>query len=127
MKSSFSISWLFSKQPRKQRKFRYNAPLHIKGKFLNARLSKELTKKHNTRSVRVRKGDKVKLMRGQFKGTTGLVDKIDLSRERIYVNGVSLIKKDGGKIPYPIHPSNVQIIELSEDKRRFKKVAEEKK
>jgi large subunit ribosomal protein L24 len=127
MKSSFSISWLFSKQPRKQRKFRFNAPLHIKGKFLSARLSKELSKKYSTRNIRVRKGDKVRLMRGQFKGKTGLVDKVDLSRERIYVSGAVLVKKDGGKIPYPIHPSNVQIIELVEDKKRFKKVSVEKK
>ena len=127
MKSSFSINWLFSTQPRKQRKFRFNPPLHIKGKFLNARLSKELSKKHNTRNIRVRKGDKVRLMRGQFKGTSGSIDKVDLARERIYVSGVSLVKKDGGKVPYPIHPSNVQIIELAEDKRRFKKVVEEKK
>jgi large subunit ribosomal protein L24 len=127
MKSSFSISWLSSTQPRKQRKFRFNAPLHIKGKFLRARLSKELSKKHATRNVRVRKGDKVRLMRGQFKGTTGTVDAVDLARERIYVSGVALVKKDGGKVPYPIHPSNVQIIELAEDKRRFKKTTGEKK
>ena len=33
MKSIFSKSWVSSKQPRKQRKYRYNAPDHIKKKF----------------------------------------------------------------------------------------------
>ena len=127
MKSPFSINWLFSTQPRKQRKFRFNAPLHIKGKFMRAPLSKELSKKYEMKNTRVRKGDKVRLMRGQFKGKTALVDKVDLARERIYIVGIELVKKDGGKVPYPVHPSNVQIIELVDDKRRFKKAKEEKK
>ena len=38
-----------SSQPRKQRKARYNASLHARGKFLNAPLSKELRQKYGTR------------------------------------------------------------------------------
>ena len=67
MKKKFSREWIRSKQPRKQRKYNYNAPLHIKGKFMAAHLSKDLMKKYNRRSIRVRKGDKVILLRGQFK------------------------------------------------------------
>ncbi|MBS1194889.1 MAG: ribosomal protein L24p/L26e, archaeal/eukaryotic, partial [Methanomicrobia archaeon] len=44
-------------QPRKQRKARYTAPLHIKGKFLSATLSKELREQYKRRSLRVVKGD----------------------------------------------------------------------
>ena len=33
-----------SKQPRKQRKFLYNAPLHVRRKIMSAHLSKELTR-----------------------------------------------------------------------------------
>ncbi len=94
---------------------------------MRAPLSKELSKKYETRTVRVRKGDKVKLSRGQFKGTSGVIEKVDLGRERIYIAGVALVKKEGGKVPYPVHPSNVQVIELVEDKRRFKKSVEAKK
>lgn len=122
MKSLFSIKWLSSIQPRKQRKFRANAPLHIKGSFLSAKLSKDLQEKQKTRSVRVRSGDKVKILRGQFKGKTGAVDKVVVSKERIYIAGAEIIKKDGGKVPYPIHPSNVMITSLSQDKRRFKRI-----
>lgn len=121
MKSAFSIEWLKSLQPRKQRKFRQNAPLHIKGKFLSAKLSKELQKKHNTRSIRVRTGDKVTIMRGQFKGKTGPVERVDPQRERVYVKGAELSKKEGGKVPYPIHPSNLLITTpVTDDKKRFK-------
>jgi large subunit ribosomal protein L24 len=127
MKTSFSTHWLFSTQPRKQRKYRYNAPLHTRGKFLTAKLSKELAKKHGVRSLRVRSEDKVLIMRGQFKGTSGSVDVVDLARERIYVNGADLTKKEGGKVPYPIHPSNVMITAIKEDKKRFKKSSTESK
>ena len=120
MKSIFSMNWLRSIQPRKQRKFRHNAPQHIKGEFLRAPLSSTLRTKYNTSSLRVRKGDKVKLLRGQFKGTTGVVEKVSVSKTRIFVNGCDLIKKDGSKSAYPIHPSKVQIITVVEDKKRFK-------
>ena len=122
MKSKFSIKWLSSIQPRKQRKFRANAPLHIKGSFLSAKLSKELQAKQKTRSARVRAGDKVKILRGQFKGKTGAVDKVEVRNEKIFVAGAEIIKKDGGKVPYPIHASNVEITTLSQDKRRFKTI-----
>ena len=79
MKSAFSIDWLFSTQPRKQRKYRYNAPLHTRGKFLSVKLSKELAKKHGVRSLRVRSEDKVLITRGQFKGTNGPVEKVAIN------------------------------------------------
>ena len=123
MKSAFSLSWLSSKQPRKQNKFRRNAPLHIRGKFLNSPLSKELRTKHNTRTLRVRKGDSVKVMTGQFKGKNGKVDRVDLAKSKIYVTNVHVMKKDGAKALYPINPSNVLITELFlEDKKRLKNI-----
>ena len=73
MKKEFSTSWIGSKQPRKQRKYRHNAPLHIKSKMMGSHLSKELRKKYGTRSVRIRKGDEVKIMIGKFKGKTGKI------------------------------------------------------
>jgi len=42
MKQKFSTTWKASKQPRKQRKYSANAPLHIKRKMLSANLSKTL-------------------------------------------------------------------------------------
>ena len=50
MKTKFSSSWIKSKQPRKQRKYRRYAPLHIKQRFVSAHLSKELHKKYNKRN-----------------------------------------------------------------------------
>lgn len=125
MKISFSINWLKSIQPRKQRKFRKNAPLHIKGSFLHVHLAKDLRDKYKKRSLRVRVGDKVSVLRGQFKGKSGAVEKVSLNKERIFVQGVNLAKKDGAKIPYPLHPSNLLITTLVlDDKKRLKNVKE---
>ena len=119
MGKKISKSWKRSKQPRKQRKYRYNAPLHIKQKFMKTHLSKELREKHKTRSLILRKGDKVKIERGQFKNKTGSVDRIDLKKEKIQISGIEVLKKDGTKAFYPINPSNLTITELNlEDKKR---------
>ena len=121
MKKKFSSSWIKSKQPRKQRKYRYNAPLHIKQKFVSAHLSKELRKKYSKRNMNLRKGDSVKVARGQFKNKTGKVDEVSVKKTSVYVNGIEIVKKDGTKARYPIHPSNLIITEMSmDDKMRGK-------
>ena len=118
----FKITKKISKQPRKQRLARYNAELHEKGKFLAANLSKELKLKHKKRSVRVKKEDKVKIMRGNFKGKVGTVNRVDIKKERIYIEGIETIKKDGTKVPKHFKASNLKItsLNLTDKKRKAK-------
>ncbi len=121
MKSIFSISWKRSKQPRKQRKYRFNAPLHIKRKFLSVHLSKELREKYKKRNMVVVVGDTVKVMRGQYKKRIGKVSKVNYQNTKVYIEGVDFIKKDGNKVQYPINPSNLIITSLKlDDKKRIK-------
>lgn len=121
MKRKFTKSWKSSKQPRKQRKYQLNAPLNIKHRFLSAMLSKQLKEKYPMRNIPVRKGDIVKVLRGQFKKKSGKITKIFLKKTKVNVEGMDLIKKDGSKVPYLIHPSNLMITELNlEDKKRQK-------
>lgn len=116
MKSTkFKVSWNASEQPKKQRLFRFNAPAHIKGKFLSSHLSKELRTKYGSRSARVRVGDKVKVMVGQFKGNVGNVERVDVKSSSVYITKVEQVKKDGSKTLYPINASNLQILELKLD------------
>ena len=123
MKTEFAKSWKSSKQPRKQRKYRANAPVHIKRKFMAAHLSVELREKYNTRAVILRKGDKVKILRGGKKGTVGKIEKVDVTNEKVSISGIEITKKDGTKKPFFIKPSNILIIELNlEDKLRAKKL-----
>lgn len=121
MKKEFSLVWKSSKQVRKQRKYRYNAPLHVARKFFNANLTKELRKKYSRRNFALRKGDTVKIMRGEFKNKRGKVAEIDTKHARVYVEGIQKTKKDGTKVNVPLKPEKLQIVELNlEDKKRIK-------
>ncbi|MBI5389423.1 50S ribosomal protein L24 [Candidatus Woesearchaeota archaeon] len=121
MKQEWSPSWKKSTQVRKQRKYRAKAPMHVKRAFLGSHLSKELRQKYHTRSATVRVGDKVKIMRGQFKGKSGKVTRIDTKMTKVYVDGVELLKKDGAKAFPSTDPSNLLITELKmDDKTRLK-------
>jgi len=123
MKQDFSPKWKSSKQPRKQRKYRYNAPLHKRQKFLAATLSKELRKKYGTRAVPLRIGDEVTVMRGQFKGKKVKVERVDMKRLKVYLTKIESTKKDGTKTSYPVDPSNLMITNLdTDDKKRLKQI-----
>jgi large subunit ribosomal protein L24 len=109
-----------SKKPRKQRKFVHDAPLHVRNAFLGCHLSRDLRKKYNTRSLPVRKGDKVKVLRGQFRGKSGTVERTDRKTSRAMINGIDYTKRDGTKVAILIHASNIMITELNtNDKKRF--------
>ncbi|MBI2652627.1 50S ribosomal protein L24 [Candidatus Woesearchaeota archaeon] len=117
----FSKTWKNSKKPRKQRKYRLYAPLHVKQKFVHSHLSKDLRKKYAKRVTGLRKGDKVKVMRGQFRKYEGKIERIDLRKTRVFVNGVEITKRDGTKKLLALRPSNLMIMELNlEDKLRQK-------
>ncbi|WP_292485676.1 50S ribosomal protein L24 [Methanohalobium sp.] len=108
-----------SKQPRKQIKSRYNAPLHKKQNFMAAPLSKELREKYGTRSVSVIVGDTVKVLRGDHATTTGKVENVSLKDGVIYIEGVTVPKADGTEMARPLDPSNVMITSLNmEDENR---------
>jgi large subunit ribosomal protein L24 len=126
MKQAFSTKWKASIQPRKQRKYVANAPLHTQGTFLHVHLSKALRDKHKTRVLRVRKGDKVKVLRGGNRGAEQKVDRVDTKNGRVFLQKMERAKKEGGVIPIPFSPSNLMITELdTTDKRRLKKANKE--
>jgi len=123
MDKTFSNSWKASKLPRKQRKYKFNAPDHIQAKFMRAPLSKDLRKKYEKRSIRIRKEDKVKILRGKFKGKEGKIESVNMTDQKITVEKIENYKKEGSKTSVPIHPSNIIIIELNDDdKKRMKKI-----
>ena len=120
MKQRFSTSWASSKQVRKQRKFRYNAPLHLRHKFLSANLSKELRKKYGKRNLPLRKGDEVLIMRGSFKKKKAKVSSVNLKNTFVILEGMQRSKKDGAKVNVKFHPSVLQIQTLfTDDKERL--------
>lgn len=115
-----------SRQPRKQRKARYNAPLHARQKLVHAHIAKDARKKLNIkkRATAVREGDKVKIMRGKFRGHSGKVSSVDLTSLKIYVEGAVARKAKGAEVLTAIEPSNVMIMELDMSDKRRKELLE---
>jgi large subunit ribosomal protein L24 len=127
-KKSFTTTWKSSTQPRKQRKYTYNAPLHIKQKLVSSHLSPDLRKKYGFRNIQIRKGDKVKVMKGQYAKKEAKIDRVDLKKAKIYLVGVEVVKKDGTKLPITFVASNLMIVELNlTDKKRKQKLEQKNK
>ena len=119
-KTKWNKSWTASVQPRKQRLYLRNAPRHIQGDFVASHLSKELKQKHKHRALRIKVGDKVKIVRGTLKSKTGKVERIDVRNKQVFITGIELTKRDGSKAMRPLNPSNLIIQELNlSDKRRL--------
>lgn len=115
-----------SKQPRKQRKFRYQAPLHLRHKLMSVTLSPELREEYQRRSLPVKTGDTVKVLRGDFKDQEGKVEKVDLKHYRLMIEKVSVQKPDGNQAYHPLHPSNLMIVELDLDDDERNQIMERK-
>ena len=115
-----------TKKPSKQRKLLYNAPYHVRGKIMAAPLSEELRKEYGCRSLPIRSGDTVRILRGDYKDYEGRVTRVDRKKYRVYVDGVTREKADGTTVPVPIHHSKVEIIKLNMDDKWRKKILERK-
>ena len=88
---------------------------HKREKLLGANLSENLRKQHNKRSMRVIKGDTVRILRGEYVGVEGKVEKVNTEKSTLSIEGVQREKIRGGKVKVQIHASNVQIISLNTD------------
>ncbi len=89
-------------------------------------MADDLILKYRRRSLPVIRGDTVKIMRGEFKGTTGKVRKVNTRKGSLEIEGVTITKVDGKKVSRPIHASNVLITKLNlTDPWRRRKLEEE--
>lgn len=113
-------------KPSKQRKMLYQAPDHIRHKLFAATLSPELRKSHGAKALPVRKGDTVRVMRGDHKGLEGKVTRVDRKRYRIFLEGLTREKSDGTTTFVPIHPSKVMITRLNLDDKWRNKILKRK-
>ncbi|MCX8171340.1 MAG: 50S ribosomal protein L24 [Candidatus Bathyarchaeota archaeon] len=111
-------------KPGKQRKRLFQAAYHARGKILSAHLSADLRKNYNTRSLPVRRGDTVRVLRGDYKGVEGKIVRVDRKKYRIFIEGITRQKSDGTTIFVPIHPSKVEIIRLNLDDKFRKRILE---
>jgi len=78
-------------------------------------LSDNLKKQYNKKSTSVVKGDTVRIMRGEYKGVEGKVEKINTNKGKLSIEGVQREKIKGGQVKVLIHASNVKISSLNMD------------
>ncbi len=109
------------------RKKYYEKPLHLRRKDVKAHISKEVKEKLkiNKRAVVLKKGDKVKVVRGSNKGKEGKIIRVSYVKRKIYIEGIAKQTSRGTEKPIPIEPSNVIITELNLDESRKKKLGME--
>ena len=100
----------------------YNAPQHVVSKRISASLSDSLQSQYNTKTVRLRKNDVVKILSGEYKNLDGKITHVYLAEGRISVDGITREKLAGGTIPVKIHASNVMVtsLDLKDSKRKTK-------
>ncbi|WP_338601096.1 50S ribosomal protein L24 [Sulfolobus tengchongensis] len=120
-----------SLKPSKQRKILYNLPLHQRKKLLVARVSDDIANQYSIKRIAVRKGDTVRVVRGEQEGKEGKVVDVDTKTGRIAIEGITRKKADGTPVYIWIHASKVMItkLDLSDPRRREKieKISKSKK
>jgi len=102
-------------RPSSQRKEIYEAEGQRLRKLLAALLSDELRKEQGRRSYPVRKGDTVKIVRGDFAGVEGKVTDVDTHGRRLFVEGVTREMTSGTSTNVSVHTSKVMITKLNLD------------
>jgi large subunit ribosomal protein L24 len=105
----------------------WNASGSRVNRLLSAPLSSGLQSRHGVKSLPVRKGDTVRIVRGDFTGIEGKVTEVDRTRYRLYVEGVTRDKVSGTSTKMTVHASKVQITNLSLDDRWRSKSIEMRK
>ncbi|HJT49613.1 MAG TPA: 50S ribosomal protein L24 [Nitrososphaeraceae archaeon] len=98
-------------------------PKHVRDKSICSTLSDDLREQYDRRSIRVIKGDTVKIMRGEYTGIEGKVEKVNTRRGTLSIEGVQREKVKGGNVKVQIHSSNVRVSGLNlDDKYRQNKI-----
>lgn len=72
-----------------------------------------MTGKYHVRHVSLRTGDRVRIMRGEFAGLEGKVERVEYSSGRIFVEGMTREKAAGVSSKLPVHSSKVLVTELN--------------
>ena len=107
---------------RTQRKLQLGAPSSVKRKLMSSHLSKSLRDQYKIRSLPIKRGDEVKILKGKAKGQTGKVVQVYRKRNVIYVDKVQRDKQNGQTVFLPIKPSYCLIEKLLINKDRTKTI-----
>ena len=112
------VNTAVSSSRRKSRKAHFSAPSHVRRNILSASLSKELREQYKVKSLPVHKDDVVTIVRGSNKDLEGKITQVYRLKWAIQIEKVIKEKSSGASVPINIHPSNVVITKLGNDKDR---------
>lgn len=90
-------------------------PKHQRDKMVGAVLEDTLREQYKRKNIRVVKGDSVRVMRGEYKGVEGKVEKVNTEHATFHIEGIQREKIRGGQVKVPIPSSNVMVISLNLD------------
>jgi large subunit ribosomal protein L26e len=107
---------------RVQRKLQLGAPSSVKRKLMSSHLNKLLRDQYKIRSLPIKRGDEVKILKGKGKGKSGKVVQVYRKRNVIYVDKVQRDKQNGQTVFLPIKPSYCVIEKLLINKDRTKTI-----
>ncbi len=118
---------MLTSKPSKQRRIMREAPDHVRYKMFAAPLSTSLIAAQGVKTLPVRSGDTIRVMRGDHKGFEGKISRVSRREYRVYVEGLTREKTDGTTVFVALHPSKVMITSLNLDDKWRKKIIERKK
>ncbi|MDD3178621.1 MAG: 50S ribosomal protein L24 [Candidatus ainarchaeum sp.] len=111
-----------TKNPGKQRKLFFKAPLHLKRKQVVAPIDKKKALEIGKKALPIRKGDTVKVLVGKYKGKSGKVEKVSYIKSKVYIKDLVYKNLKGQEKFVPFTPSNLVILDVVlSDSKRFKK------
>jgi large subunit ribosomal protein L24 len=90
-------------------------PKHLTERKLRSPLSRALREKYGKRNLRVIAGDTIKVVRGEYSGIEGKVEKVNMKRESLAIEGIQREKVRGGNVKVNINSTNVVITDLDLD------------
>ena len=111
-----------SSSRRVQRKYALGAPSSVKRKLMSCHLSKSLRDQYKLRSLPIKRGDEVKILKGKAKGKSGKVVQVYRKRNCIYVDKVQREKQNGQTVFLPIKPYYCVVEKLLINKDRSKTI-----
>jgi len=93
---------------------------------MSSKLEKNLKKVYDLKTIPLRKGDEVKITRGNHRGKVGNIVQISRKGIFLYISTVTFKKMKGDEAYSPIHPSNVEVLKLvlTSERKMFLKTKE---
>ena len=106
----------------------YQASNAVRSRQVSSTLTKKLRTEFGKRCIRIREGDNVTILRGEFKNVSGKISSVFIYKGVVTIEGIKKEKADGQKYDVKIHASNLRVtgLNLDDSWRKSKKKQREK-